>query len=345
MKNYCKTVPVLGLSLLLFITGSGLFAVDHEVVYLEGYPILRDNLGNEADVYTGDNLQTGDTILTKADEYLELEAEGYSIKVQENTVFTLMEQEEGGAKNDVISCVLGKMSFKRDKFLGTEPKLMTNSSVCGVRGTEITLYAGLDGTSLILVEEGTAQVEAEGVTVTLVKGEGVEVETGSPPGEKFTALAGKIDFASWNENRLEKMLEDPVGAAKGVQKRLQHYSAEIDKIYPQYLELKEEIARVRTELDKVNKEKGKEAAKAYGQTNLTPLQLQATFLYLNVRYYALSALSLRRFVSGRMYAILKARYITRPDDGIYREFLETHESILTFFEREVVDSFLVEADI
>ena len=345
MKQHRNTAAFFGLILLLFAAGSGLFAADHEVVYLEGFPTLRNSQGDEADIYAGDELQTGDTVSTNADDFVELEAEGYTIKVQESTVFTLLEQEEGGTKKDVVSCVLGKMSFSKNKFLGTEPKLMTNSAICGVRGTEIILYAGVDGTSLILVEEGTAQVEAEGKTVTLAKGEGVEVETGSAPGEKFAALAGEIDFTSWNEERIDKLLEDPVDAAQRVQKRLHYYAEEIGNIFPRYLEVKDDITRVKAELDKVTKEKGKEAAKVYGKKNLTPLQLEATYLYLNVRYYALSALSLRRFVSGRMYAILKARYITRPDDGVYNDYLDIHRRILEFFEREVVESFLVEADI
>ena len=75
-----------------------------------------------------------------------------------------------------------------------------------------------------------------------------------------------------------------------------------------------------------------------------PLELETTRLYVNVRYYALSSLSLRRFVGGRAYSLLKAKYATSADDAAYRGYLAIHRAILDKFEREIVPH-LVPADI
>ncbi len=65
---------------------------------------------------------------------------------------------------------------------------------------------------------------------------------------------------------------------------------------------------------------------------------------MNLRFYALSALSLRRFVEGRLYAFTKAQYIATPASAAYQEFLKEHARLLSKFETAVVPE-LVAADI
>jgi steroid 5-alpha reductase family enzyme len=65
---------------------------------------------------------------------------------------------------------------------------------------------------------------------------------------------------------------------------------------------------------------------------------------MNVRFSALAALSLRRFVGGRLYVLMKERYINHPDDPAYKDFLSRYDSILSDFEKSIIP-FLVQADI
>ena len=51
-----------------------------------------------------------------------------------------------------------------------------------------------------------------------------------------------------------------------------------------------------------------------------------------MRYYALSALSMRRFIVGNMYADLKTRYINKLDDPVFTEFEEVYNRLLEKFE-------------
>ena len=192
------------LTMLLVVSTSGfLYSLDHDVIYVEGLPYARDASGDERDIDTGDVVRSGDTVITEAGDFAELEAAGYTVKINENTVFTVREIEEGGQKADVLSIALGKLSFSRDKFLGNEPRLATSSAICGVRGTNFALLAGVDGSSLIIVEEGSVEVLAAGEIVAVSKDEGVEAVTGSAPGDIFKAPEREIDFSKWNQGRLD----------------------------------------------------------------------------------------------------------------------------------------------
>ncbi len=339
-----RGIIVAVLLLLLACAPGFLFAIDHEVVYTEGYPLVRSSGGRQTDLFIGDSVKTGDTVVTESGDYVELTAEGYTVKVNENTVFSIRELEEDGQKNDVLSCALGKLSFSRDKFLGNEPRLGTSSAICGVRGTNVVLLAGVDGSSLFIVDDGLIEVSASGESVQVAGGEGVEVPTGSAPGEKFKALEREIDFAEWNQGRLETLLEDPVASAQKVKTQMEQFIAEIKKIYPIYLKKK---AKLDVERKKAREllDKDKEEGQKYYREKVFPMELDTTYHYLNIRYYALSALSLRRFVSGRMYTILKARNIMTLNDPGYLQFLKIHDRILELFEAEVVENFIVQADI
>ena len=77
---------------------------------------------------------------------------------------------------------------------------------------------------------------------------------------------------------------------------------------------------------------------------MTPLGLEAGYLGLNVRYYALAALSLRRFVAGRLYVFLKARYIANPSDLTWTEFNSRLDAVLASFEKSIVPQ-LIPTDI
>jgi hypothetical protein len=67
-------------------------------------------------------------------------------------------------------------------------------------------------------------------------------------------------------------------------------------------------------------------------------------MVINKRYFALSALSLRRFVLGRMYLLVKAQYSGVPEDPGFAEFLQVYQRIVKYHEDHIVPH-LVEADI
>jgi hypothetical protein len=338
-----KTKLAFAAAALLAVGAAGTFAVDeHQVVFTEGAPVLRDN-GVEQEVVIGDVVQPGQTIVTGPGDRVDLESGSYRVSIAESSVFTLMQTDQDGASRPVLKAALGRMSFVRQKLGGTEPRLAGSAAICGVRGTDVTLVSGADGTTLIVVDEGAVDVSAAGATVQLAGGEAVEVPTGAAPGPKYRALSREIDFSKWSGDRLAAMLEDPAAAAARVERQLDSYIEQMRILRPLYDQKYGELEAARTKVTQLNRT-DRQAGQALYEKTVVPLQIEAHTIFVNLRFYALSALSLRRIVEGRLYAFTKARYIAAPGDAGYQAFLKEHARLLAKFETAVVPE-LVAADI
>jgi hypothetical protein len=321
-----------------------LSAVPAGVVYTEGEADIRFKNGSQRNAAIGDSLNTGDTLKTGADGLVELDQKGARVNIASNTVFTLMEKEKGGKTAGVFSVVLGSVKVRYDRLTGLEPAIQTNACVAGARGTEFSVFAGVDGSALIVVEKGAVTVEAEGRSVDLEPEEGVEVRPGQAPSDKFRVPRERIDYRQWNEEKLQQMMADPVAAIRSVSSQLETYIAEIeeyDSLFNEYYQRLQQERRTRAE---IAEKQGVEQARKYEGEVVFPLSLQTGNLFLNRRYYSLAALSLRRFIGGRMYMILKSRYILNASDETYGQFRSEFDALLQRFEAVVVP-WLVEADI
>ena len=94
----------------------------------------------------------------------------------------------------------------------------------------------------------------------------------------------------------------------------------------------------------IAKTKGATEAQRYNTDVVFPLMLKTLALGLNVRYSGLAALSLRRFVAGRLYLFMKARFIAEPEGTQWTDFLQRYDALLAGFEKSI-SPVLVEADI
>lgn len=337
-----KRAAIVGL--LIAVTSCILYGQQADVVYVEGIVDLKLAGGERIEALIGDYLDRGDTVITDTGGYAELEQiNGYSIKISEGTIFTLQEIEQNGEKRSVLSTTLGAVAFKFGMMAGKEPLIATPGAIAGVRGTEFQIFAGIDGSTLVVVSSGKVEVEAQGQKVELLPEEGVEVPAGGQPGEKFQVLRGQLDFSAWNSGRLESMLEDPAGAVRGIEKGMEAFRVKIRELEPLYEANAERLKVERAKLPKLEEEKGSEARTKYYADTVFPLEVETSYLRLNLRYYSLSALSFRRFVLGPMYARVKSAYIRRLDSDAYREFESVYRRILSDYEREVTP-YLVEAD-
>jgi hypothetical protein len=180
--------------------------------------------------------------------------------------------------------------------------------------------------------------------VNLAKNEAVEVRPGQAPGEKYTWLGRQLDFKEWNQGRLDDFLKDPVNGVKRVEAQLAGFKAELEKILPNLAAADKESARVYEELKKAVEAKDDKKAGELRAELTKGIGEQRRVLFLNKRYYALSYLSMRRFVLGGMYAEMKSRYILKQDDPAFTGFLAVYESIRKNYE-DIVVPHLVEADI
>ena len=215
-----QTILVAGLILAI---AAAAHAAPTDVTYTEGDATTRYHSGVQQDTSVGDVLNTGDSVKTGDDGLVEMDQKGVTIKVSHGTVFTLMETAQGNQNAPVLSVALGSIKFRYDKLTGQEPLVRTNGAVLGVRGTEFTVFAGADGSTLIAVDSGQVTVQAEGQSVELASAEGVEVPLGKPPGDKFAVPKEKIDYSKWNDDKLSAMLADPLAAMQSIEQTMAGY--------------------------------------------------------------------------------------------------------------------------
>ncbi len=336
---------ILPAAAMLLFAAYFLYAEDAVVIYVDGWVDIKNTSGSLVEAWEGDPLYMGESIITDGGSFAELEKEDNAavIKIAPDTVFTLGEIDEGGEKRTVLSTAIGSVSYKFNKTVGREPYIATPSIVAGVRGTEFTVFAGADGSTLVAVESGQVDVSAGGETVELYPEEGVEVRPGEAPGEKFEVLRGKIDYSDWNAEKFETFLSDPAEGAKRVKARLETFIAEIEQLQPEYEAVRKTVDENRKVYREL-KDENEEEATVYYAEQVEPYVLLAGRMYRNLRHYSLSALSMRRFVLGRLYMEMKSRYVTDVNNPVFLGFLAIYEESLALFENTITP-LLVEADI
>lgn len=305
-----------------------------EMVYVDGYVDVKLGSGAVYPADFGDIIRTGDSVITE-DGSAELDlASGGTIRVSEDTVFTLREIGEDEAKQAVLSTALGRIAFRFQTLAGTrEPAIGTASAVAGVRGTEVTVYAAADGSSLFIVDSGEVAVQSAGATVVLGPGTGVEVQPSRPPGEPFDALERSISYEEWNQDRLDAFLSEPAASVDRLGARLDEFIEQIQILAPLYAE---SMQQLETEREKLQEMEDEDARTTQFEQVVAPLQVQTQRYYVTLRFYAQSALSLRRYVLGRLSLIMQATYWDRADEPPYRGFLESYEAVLARYEENVV---------
>ncbi len=314
----------------------GLYAQSADITYIDGWVDVKLK-GALVEAQEGDVLHSGDSVITGDDSFAELEQQNVStITVQPNSIFMIQEKDGAGGRETVLSTTVGEVSFKFGKLLGKEPAIATPSMVAGIRGTEFTVYAGEDGSSLVAVTSGLVTVSAKGKSVDLHQDEGVEVAPGKAPGEKFKLKGRELDFSSWNKKRYDSLMADPVKGLRQLGKQLDGFIADIQELSSVLKELKSKQEKLKVEMKSIQEKKGDAAASDFYNANLYPLEKKLGPLYINIRYYTLSALSFRRYILGRLYSDLKSRYITDQENKQYTEFLDKYKLLLGKFEKDVV---------
>lgn len=332
--------------LAILAAGAALTAQEATVVYIDGWVDIRDTSGRLAEAWEGDAVASGESVITGEASFAELEKQNNAaiIRISPDTVFTLEEIAEESGKREVMRCALGSVEFKFNRLLGLEPRIATPSVVAGVRGTEFTVFAGVDGSTLIGVTSGEVEVTASGESVSLYPDEGVEVLPGSPPGEKFPLLRGSIDYSEWNAQRYEKFQADPVAALRRLGVELEEHIAKLDEIVPMYRANKAELDRLREDLKKMRDAGRDDEAKDFYTNEVAPVEKASFIAINNIRYYSLGAISLRRYLLSPRYVDMKMRLITAPGDTEVLGFLDLYNELIERYSSSV-SPWLVEADI
>ena len=333
---------IIFLIVLLCLT-AGLTAQESDVVFIDGWVDIKDSSGEIYELFIGDRVYNGDTVITGEDGIAELEPEnGSRIIIKPDTIFSIKQTEFNGKKQSIVTTTLGQVSFKFNRMTN-EPLIATPSTVMGIRGTEFTVYAGADGSSLIAVESGAVEVSGQGKSVMLEKNEGVEVKAGKTPGEKFPVMVGQLNFDDWNVSKINEMIEEPAAALENLSVQLNDLAIQMEEWVETYNDSRAKLEELRTELKTLLNEGKTEEGLELKENTIRPLEYSTSRLVLNYRYYALSALSLRQHVLSGFYIRMKTSYIKDMKNPVYTDFLNQYNDLLEQYTQRI-QPYLVEAD-
>ena len=329
----------LAIALSVLLTTVTLLAQEAELVYVD-YPEVEIRRENGATVVAdfGDQLRYGDSVITTRYGSAEIElTSGGTVTVSPDTVYSLAEIETSGGRQTVMSVAFGSVRFRFQQVAGTrEPSIGTPTSVAGVRGTEFTANVAIDGSTVFIVDEGEVAVSGGGSTVTLVSNQGVQVNPGEAPGETFDAIERAFDFARFNQDRLEALVADPVAAVEGLAVTMNGFIDQLQIIAPRFEAAEAALSEAREQRVKLAESGTDEEQEDYYLHTYVPLRDERQVLFLNMRFYARSALSLRRYVLGRLAVALELEDIAGRAPVGYDEFRAAYADLLDRYERVVV---------
>lgn len=112
----------------------------------------------------------------------------------------------GGKGNSLVLSVGRILSRVVPREQGGDPfRVVTPSTVCGIRGTVFTVAVARDGASRIGVEQGEVEVKGAGEVVALAPGRETLVEVGARPLLPVPAVVRDIDWEGWLHQRNEQL--------------------------------------------------------------------------------------------------------------------------------------------
>jgi hypothetical protein len=336
MKWLIVTVALLALV-------SPAFAQDATITFLDGGVHIQREGGGRQPADFGSDVNAGDRVITDASGYAELELEsGGVVELSEDTVFLVGASTGSTGRNQGrIAVAVGALSFRFNAMVGNEPQVGTTTSVAGVRGTEVRVYAASDGTTRYEVIEGLLEVQDGGISVSLGPEQAVEVRAGGVPSPVFSFLDNPIDYGVWNAGLVQDFLLEPLASLDGIEEEMNSLIAEINRRVPEYQRLRDVVDEAEATMDE---EEDQERRESIFAEQVMPARRTARAEFVELRFVVLSALSLEQFVISRLAAELKAQYFFDPDNPTVTAFMTRVERIRDRFEDAVVP-WLVPSDL
>lgn len=311
----------------------GAVAQQQRVIYLEGDPQLRRGASSVM-LNFGEELRGGDSIRTGRADLVELQqGSGNTITIHPDTTFSVNEISVDGETERQLTASRGSASFRFTQPGGAR-RVGTATTTAGIRGTEFTMFAAADGAAFYVVESGLVEVESQGTRVEVAANQAVEVAPNQPPGEVVSWIGRTLDFSDWNGERLDAFLEDPQGTLQGLTEQLFRFARRMEATEIEYRSSRAQLDAARAYMRELQQQ-GSDEFEDYRDTIVPPYVRTTSNLFLNTRYFALSALSLRRHVVGSLYVQAKARVLLEPDSR-WAEYMEDHSYFVQQFETRIV---------
>ncbi len=240
---------------------------------------------------SGMTLVSGDIVKTGEGGEATLIDEGSEMNIMANSQFTISEKYVQEQKKPSFMLFIGRMKFKLGKTAKTEPDIQTQTVNLTIRGTEFEVGSGYDGSTIVLLNEGSVAVQGQKNELVLQTGEGTEVAFGEEPTEKFRVMTRVIDWNAWLADSQEAVKGNEVSLLDKILSRFRGIEADIKKNEVMRADAQKKKDEFITERDRLLDEGKKEEADTYSKKAGEQSKL-AFHSFVNIRFLALSTIGL-----------------------------------------------------
>ncbi len=240
---------------------------------------------------SGMTLVSGDIVKTGTESEVTLIDEGSEMQIMSNTRFTVSEKYVQEQKKPSFMLFIGRMKFKLGKRSKNEPDIQTQTVNLTIRGTEFELASGYDGSTIVLLNEGSVAVQGQKSELVLQTGEGTEVAFGEEPTEKFKVMTRVIDWDTWLAESQEAVKGNEIPLLGKILDRFRGIEADIKKNEVMRADAQKKKDEFITERDRLADEGKKDEADQYSKKAGEQSRL-AFHTFVNIRFLALSSIGL-----------------------------------------------------
>ncbi|MBN2125868.1 MAG: FecR domain-containing protein [Deltaproteobacteria bacterium] len=224
-----RTGTALGILLVFVLAGRPLLAQDNsigKITAAEGPVTIQREDGSRTPAKEGLSLLPGDQISTGKGGGVRFDLlSGGSLRLGEESQVSVDELSSAREEDGIsMRLVLGYLWTKIRAFGGGTSgfRLHTPTVVSGVRGTEFETVVALDGSSLVVVDEGSVEVEGEEQRIVVDAGRMTQVDPDAPPPPAVEAPArDKRDWSAWQRQKAKRFLRNLPRAAPRLRNRFE----------------------------------------------------------------------------------------------------------------------------
>ena len=101
---------------------------------------------------------------------------------------------------------------------------------------------------------------------------------------------------------------------------------------------------LKKQFNEIKENLGDEEATKFLQEKVTPVGHQESIIFSNLRYFALTAFSLKRYVMASQFSLIKAQSLVNKNDETFKDFMAIYDRIILKIEDRIFN-FLVQNDI
>ena len=225
-----------------------------EIIEIKGpVDVVRDD-GRRARAEKGTALFPGDQVITGEGGRV-----GFSLKQGDQfrlgeDAHVSIDELSGPEVEDhrpILQLALGYLWSKIQKLRG-EPYgtvIHTPTAVLGVRGTEFETVVALDATSIVTVDDGTVEVEAEGQKTLVDSGKMTEVALDEKPMATVKAPPKDMrDWQKWRKRKIKRLFKNLPQKAPRFRER---FEMRVDRFSRFTARIRESSAQIDTTIEKI----------------------------------------------------------------------------------------------